>query len=48
MKELYKNLDIAAGIKMKRLEWIGHVVRMVQGKTVKKIFVTIPERSGRR
>jgi len=48
LRELYKDLDIVEGIKMKRLEWIGRVVRMVQGKTVKKIFVTKPERSGRR
>jgi hypothetical protein len=38
MRELYKDLDIVADIKKKRLEWIGHVVRLVQGKTVKKIF----------
>ena len=48
LRELYKNLDIVAGTKMKRVEWVGHAVRMVQGKTVKKIFVTKPERSGRR
>jgi predicted site-specific integrase-resolvase len=48
LRELCKDVDIVAGIKMKRLEWIRHVVRMVQGKTVKKISVTKPERSGRR
>jgi hypothetical protein len=31
------DLDIVADIKKKRLEWIGHVVRMYQGRTVKKI-----------
>jgi hypothetical protein len=36
--ELYKNLKIAADIKNKRLEWIGHAVRMDQGRRVKKIF----------
>jgi hypothetical protein len=48
LRELYKDLDIAAGIKMKRLEWIGHVVRMVQGKTVKKIFGSKLDGSRRR
>jgi hypothetical protein len=29
IKELYKDLDIAANIKKKRLEGIGHVVRII-------------------
>ena len=33
---LYKDPDIVAGIKKKTLEWIGHVVRMDQGRTVNK------------
>jgi hypothetical protein len=32
--ELYKDLDIA-DIKKKRYEWIRHVARMDQGRTVK-------------
>ena len=28
MRELYKDLDVVADIKKKRLEWIGHAVRM--------------------
>ena len=32
LRELYKDLDTAADIKKKRLEWIGHVVRMYQGR----------------
>jgi hypothetical protein len=31
------DLDIVADIKKKRLEGIGRVVRMYQGRTVKKI-----------
>jgi len=27
-----------ADIKKKQLEWIGHVVRMNKGRTVKKVF----------
>jgi hypothetical protein len=38
LRELYKDLDIVADIKKKRLEWTGHVVRMDQGRTVKKIL----------
>ena len=48
MKELYKDIHIVAEIKEKRLEWIGHVVRMDQGRTVKKIFESKPEGSRRR
>jgi len=32
-RELYKDIDIIAGIKKKNLEWIVHVVKMVQGRT---------------
>jgi len=38
LRELYTDLHIVANIKKKRLEWIGHVVRMNQGRTVKKIY----------
>jgi hypothetical protein len=36
--ELYKDLDIVAGIKKKRFEWMGHVARMDQARTVKEVF----------
>ena len=45
--ELYKNLDIIADIKKKRVEWIGHVVRMDQRRTVKKICESKPHGSRR-
>jgi hypothetical protein len=38
LRELYKDLYIAGDIKKERLEWIGHVVRMDQGRRDKKIF----------
>jgi DNA-binding transcriptional regulator GbsR (MarR family) len=38
LRELYKDLDIVADIRKKRYEWTGHVVRMNQRMTVKKIF----------
>ena len=42
LRELCKDLDIVAGIRNKRLEWIGYVVRMDEGRTVKKIFESKP------
>jgi len=38
MRKLYNDLDKIADIKKERLEWIRHVVKMDQGRTVKKIF----------
>jgi hypothetical protein len=32
LSELYKDLVIGADIKKKRLEWVGHVVRMDRGE----------------
>jgi hypothetical protein len=45
--EPYKDLDIA-DIKKKRYERIGHVARMDQGRTVKKVFEGKAEGSRRR
>ena len=47
MRELYKNIDIVAVLK-RRLEWIGHVVGMVQRRIIKKIIQSKPEGSRRR
>jgi hypothetical protein len=46
----YKDLDIVADIKeeKKRLEWVGHVVRMDRGRTVKKISESKLEGSRRK
>jgi len=41
--EPYTELDILADVKKKSLEWVGHVVRMDQGRTVKKIFESKPD-----
>jgi hypothetical protein len=48
LRELYKNLDIVADIGKKRLELAGHVVRMDQGRTVKKIFESKQDGNRRR
>jgi len=37
------NIYIVAEMKEKRLEWTGHVVRMDQGRSSKKIFESKPE-----
>jgi len=36
LRELQKDLDIVAHTKKKRLQWIGHAVRMDQKRTVNK------------
>jgi hypothetical protein len=48
LRELYRDLDIVAGIKMEEIgiDWI--LVRMDQGRTVKEIFESKRERSRRR
>ena len=47
LRELYEDLDTAAAINKKRMEWTGHVVRIDQGRVVKKIFESKPEGSRR-
>jgi len=47
LRELYKNLGIAADIEKKRLGCAGHVVRKDQERTVKKVFETKPDGSRR-
>jgi hypothetical protein len=34
----YKSQDTVTAIKIRRLEWLGHVIRMNKARTVKKIF----------
>jgi hypothetical protein len=47
LRELYEDLDIVADIKQNRLEWIRHIIRLDQGRTVKQIFESNPEGSRR-
>lgn len=44
--KLYKDSDIVAKIKAKRLKWIGHVIRAPPNRTIKKVTEEIP--TGRR
>jgi hypothetical protein len=46
LMKLCDDLDIAAGIRIKRLKWIGHVNRMDEKRKVKQVPSTQPE--GRR
>ena len=34
----YKSQDIVTVIKIRRLEWLGHVIRMNETRSVKKVF----------
>jgi hypothetical protein len=34
----YKSQDIVSAIKIRRLEWLGHIIRMNEDRIVKKIF----------
>jgi len=45
---LFEDFDVIADITKKRLEWIGHLVRMDHGKVVKKIFESKAEGRRRR
>jgi hypothetical protein len=41
--KLFNEPDIIAYIKVKRLEWAGHLIRTSENRTIKKIFNTKPE-----
>ncbi|PSN54726.1 hypothetical protein C0J52_04860 [Blattella germanica] len=46
LKELYKTTDLVGDIRRKRLEWDGHVLRIVQERAARTILGERPE--GRR
>jgi hypothetical protein len=41
--EMFKDSDIVVNIKAKRLAWAGHLTRMSDERTLKKIFSTKPD-----
>jgi hypothetical protein len=47
LRELFKELDTVVDVKKERLKWTGHVVRMDQGRKVKKILESKLEESRR-
>jgi hypothetical protein len=46
LQALYREPNIVTTIKVRSLEWAGHVVRMSDGGTVNKVFLGKPD--GRR
>jgi hypothetical protein len=48
LREIHKDLDITADMKRKRFEWIGHGIRMEEGRTYKKMFESKMEKRRRR
>jgi hypothetical protein len=46
LQNVYRSPDIVTEIKVRRLEWLGHIIRMDGARMAKKMFVTKPE--GRR
>jgi hypothetical protein len=46
LQVMYRKRNIATTIKVRRLEWTGCLVRMSDGRTVKKVFLGKPD--GRR
>jgi hypothetical protein len=48
LESKYKSQDLVSVIKVRRLEWLGHIIRMNETSTVKKIFEEkLGERRGR-
>jgi hypothetical protein len=43
LQNVYKSRDIVTEIKIRRLEWLGHVIRMEDTRIPKMIFNTKPE-----
>jgi hypothetical protein len=46
LQNVYRSPDIVTDIKVRRLEWLGHIIRMDGARMAKKVFVSKPE--GRR
>jgi hypothetical protein len=40
---MYRKANVVTIIKVRRLEWAGHVVRMSDDRTVKKVFLGKPD-----
>jgi hypothetical protein len=40
---MYRKQNIVTTIKVRRLEWAGHLVRMSDDRTVKKVFLGKPD-----
>jgi hypothetical protein len=42
--DLYREPNITSEIRKGRLRWLGHVERVIEERTVKKVFKNIPEK----
>jgi hypothetical protein len=40
---LYRETDVFSGIRKGRLRWLGHVARVPEERTVKRVFKNIPD-----
>lgn len=45
LQQLYASPDLVGEVKGKRLDWAGHVVRMVNERSVQKLFLGRPEKN---
>jgi hypothetical protein len=43
LQNVYRSPDIVMEIKVRRLEWLGHIIRMEGARMAKKVFVSKPE-----
>jgi hypothetical protein len=43
--KLFNEPDIIGFVKVKRIEWAGHLIRASEKRKIKKVFNTKPERS---
>jgi hypothetical protein len=43
LQNVYRSPDIVTEIQVRRLEWLGHIIRMDGARMAKKVFVSKPE-----
>ena len=48
LEELIGGLNVVSFVKSQRIRWLGHVLRMPETRTLRKIFDTLPEGKRRR
>jgi hypothetical protein len=46
LMDLYRETDIISASRKARSQWLGHVERMPEERTVKEVFKNIPEGKG--
>ena len=48
LEELIAGLNVVRFLRSQRIRWLGHVLRMPETRTLRKIFDTLPEGKRRR